>query len=146
MTHPEDPHDLNRFLEAQVSDYVKALGELRRGRKTSHWIWYIFPQMDLGSSQMAKHYAIRSKDEASAYLAHPVLGPRLMESAEALLQHWGESIETIMGFPDHLKLNSSMTLFAAISPPNSVFEQVLDVFYRGQKDRRTLHFIENHPS
>ncbi len=147
MNTKADPHDLNRFLAAQTSDFQTALSELRRGRKTSHWIWYIFPQVaGLGKSQMARHYAIQSKDEAIAYLAHPVLGPRLIECAEGLLLNWGDSIETIMGFPDHRKLNSSMTLFAEISAPNSVFQQVLDVFYRGRKDQITLQFLGNQPS
>jgi len=138
-------HNLERFVVAQSSEYERALRELRCERKTSHWICYIFPQVaGLGHSFTAERYAVRSKQETLAYLAHPVRGPRLLECAEVLLHHWGELIETITGFPDHLKLNSSMPLLAELSPPNSIFQQVLDVFPRGRKENRTIQFLENY--
>jgi uncharacterized protein (DUF1810 family) len=138
-----DPFDLQRFLAAQANDYQEALRELQRGRKESHWIWYIFPQVaGLGRSSMAEKYAIQSKDEAIAYLNHPILGARLRECSEALLKHRGKPIADIMGYPDDLKLRSSMTLFAAISEPPSIFHQVLDAFYSGQMDDRTITFLQ----
>lgn len=143
-----DPHpfDLDRFVTAQRNDYETALGELRAGRKRSHWIWYIFPQVaGLGFSSMAARYAIQSRGEAEAYLAHPVLGPRLRECAEALLAHKGKSANAIMGYPDDLKLLSSMTLFAAVAEPDSVFHQVLQVFYEGGEDPKTVSFLDAHP-
>ena len=137
-----DPHNLERFLKAQAEDYNRALGELQRGQKQSHWIWYIFPQVSgLGHSPMAQEYAIRSRDEAVAYLKHPVLGPRLQRCCEAVLKHQDRKVQDIMGFPDDLKLRSSMTLFALISSPDSVFHQVLNTFYAGQLDDRTIAFI-----
>jgi uncharacterized protein (DUF1810 family) len=140
-----DLHHLQRFVAAQAENYELALGELRRGRKESHWIWYIFPQVaGLGHSSMAEKYAIQSQDEAVAYLNHPVLGARLRECSEALLQHRGESIEDIMGYPDDLKLRSSMTLFATISPAESVFHKVLEAFYAGEMDDRTVAFLRSH--
>src|SRR5215471_18122638 len=132
MSEP-DPHNLQRFITAQAEDYQCALRELQAGQKESHWIWYIFPQVaGLGHSPTAQEYAIRSRDEATAYLAHPVLGTRLQQCCEALLQHQGTRIQDIMGFPDDLKLRSSMTLFATLSIPGSVFYKVLDAFYSGQ--------------
>lgn len=138
-----DLHNLQRFLTAQAEDYECALGELERGRKESHWIWYIFPQVaGLGHSPMAQEYAIESRDEAVAYLNHAVLGSRLQRCCEALLQHQAEKIQDIMGFPDDLKLRSSMTLFAIISTQGSVFHRVLNTFYVGQMDERTIAFLE----
>jgi uncharacterized protein (DUF1810 family) len=138
-----DPHNLQRFLNAQAEDYQAALGELQRGQKESHWIWYIFPQVaGLGHSALAQEYAIRSSDEAAAYLNHEVLGARLQQCCEALLQHRGRKVKDIMGFPDDLKLRSSMTLFATVSGPNSFFRQVLNAFYAGEMDERTLAFLE----
>jgi uncharacterized protein (DUF1810 family) len=138
----QDPHNLQRFLAAQEDDYDLALGELERGRKESHWIWYICPQVaGLGHSPMAQMYAIRSKDEAIAYLHHPLLGARLRKCCEALLRHQGTQVQEIMGFPDDLKLCSSMTLFVMVSTPNSIFHKVLDAFYAGRMDERTLAFL-----
>jgi len=138
----QDPYDLQRFLAAQAEVYECALGELRRGRKESHWIWYIFPQVvGLGRSPMAQRYAVQSRDEAIDYLNHPVLGGRLQECCEALLTHSGKRAEDIMGNPDDLKLRSSMTLFAAVSDSDSIFNQVLDAFYAGQMDERTITFL-----
>ena len=116
-----DPHDLGRFVEAQRDDYEQALAEIRGGRKRSHWMWYIFPQYDgLGSSSTSRRYAIKSVAEAEAYLRHPVLGPRLVDCAEAVVGVEGRSAHDIFGSPDDLKLRSSATLFACVSPPGSV--------------------------
>jgi uncharacterized protein (DUF1810 family) len=142
----KDPHNLQRFLTAQAEDYECALRELQLGQKKSHWIWYIFPQVaGLGHSSMAQEFAIRFRGEAVAYLNHAVLGPRLRQCCEALLKHQGGKIQHIMGFPDDLKLRSSMTLFAEISAQDSVFHKVLDVFYSGQKDERTIVFLNATP-
>ncbi len=141
-----DPHNLQRFLSAQDEDYEFAINELRNGRKESHWIWYVFPQVSgLGSSSMAQDYAIASRDEAVAYLNHPVLGQRLQESCEALLPHRDSKIEDIMGFPDDLKLRSSMTLFASVSATPRIFQAVLDTFYNGQLDEKTIAFLDTQP-
>lgn len=138
----DDPHDLTRFVAAQASDYQTALAEIRAGRKQTHWMWYVFPQVDgLGFSSTARHYAIRGRDEARAYLDHPVLGPRLVACAEAALGVPGKSAREIFGSPDDLKLRSSATLFAAISPPGSVFHQLLDRFYGGEPDKKTLDIL-----
>jgi uncharacterized protein (DUF1810 family) len=134
-----DPFNLARFVEVQAGSYQAALNELRAGKKRSHWMWYIFPQIfGLGSSPMAERYAIRSRAEAEAYLAHPLLGQRLEECATALLGVAGPSAEQIMGYPDFLKLHSSMTLFAEVAPPGSAFEKVLAKYYAGIKDPKTL--------
>src|SRR5689334_5126168 len=114
-------YDLARFLHAQEHDYQQALAEIRSGRKRSHWMWYIFPQFDgLGFSATSKHYAIKSIAEADAYLRHPILGPRLVESLEAVLNVEGRSAIEIFGSPDDMKLRSSATLFASVSPAGSV--------------------------
>jgi uncharacterized protein (DUF1810 family) len=124
-----DPYDLNRFVDAQEGNYSAAIAELRAGQKRSHWIRYVFPQIaGLGHSSMSERYAIRSEDEARAYLAHPVLGPRLIECAEAVLAIENRSPREIMGSPDDLKLKSCATLFAHISPDGSVFHQILDKY------------------
>ncbi|MCL4203604.1 MAG: DUF1810 family protein [Pirellulaceae bacterium] len=137
-----DPHNLKRFLEAQQDDYQQALAEIRSGRKRSHWIWYIFPQYaGLGFSSTSQRYAIKSVAEAEAYLRHPVLGPRLVECAEAALGIEGRSAIEVFGSPDDIKLRSCATLFAAVSPPGSVFEQVLEKFFRGARDERTLRLM-----
>jgi uncharacterized protein (DUF1810 family) len=138
----DDPFDLKRFLEAQRPVYAAVLAELGAGRKRTHWMWFIFPQIDgLGSSTMAVRYAIAGLDEAKSYLAHPVLGARLKECTELLLQIPGRSIDEILGFPDNLKLKSSMTLFAQASDPWSVFTDVLDRFYGGTQDEKTLAIL-----
>jgi uncharacterized protein (DUF1810 family) len=146
MTSPTepagDPFNLRRFLTAQERDYPRALAELRAGEKRSHWMWYIFPQAEgLGFSATARLYAIKSAEEARAYLAHAVLGERLRECASALLQVEGRSARQIMGSPDDLKLRSSATLFAAVSPPDSVFERLLHQYFGGQRDERTLELL-----
>src|SRR5689334_1276863 len=141
-----DPFNLQRFLTAQAEDYECALAELQRGRKESHWIWYIFPQVaGLGHSSMSQEYAIRSRDEAIAYLEHITLGARLRRCCEALLKLQGTNVQEIMGYPDDLKLRSSMTLFAMISKTESVFHNVLNTFYAGQMDERTIAFLQSTP-
>lgn len=140
---PADPFDLRRFLEAQEADYERALSELESGQKRTHWMWYIFPQLDgLGSSTMAKRYAIKSIEEATAYLKHPVLGSRLLECAEAVVHVEGRPIAAIMGSPDDVKLKSCATLFASVSPADSVFERILAKFYRGTRDDMSLQLLE----
>lgn len=138
----KDPHNLSRFVEAQQPTYAQALSEIRTGRKRSHWMWYIFPQIDgLAFSSTSKHFAIKSIDEAKAYLAHPVLGPRLVECAEAALAVEGRSATEIFGSPDDLKLRSCATLFDAVSPPGSAFDRLLAKYYQGQRDPRTLQIL-----
>ncbi len=130
-----DSYDLNRFIEAQKVNYSDALSELRAGQKRSHWTWYVFPQIaGLGHSAMSERYAIQSEDEARAYLAHPVLGPRLIECAEAVLAIENRSAGEIMGSPDDLKLRSCAALFAKISPEGSVFHRILDKYYSSEPD------------
>ena len=137
-----DRFELSRFVEAQSSSYEVALKELKAGQKRSHWMWFIFPQVaGLGSSSMARRYAIGSRAEAVAYLEHPLLGERLQRCVAALLEVEGRSAEQIMGSPDWMKLQSSMTLFAEISPTGSGFEQLLKKYYRGEKDPKTLSFL-----
>lgn len=134
-----DPYDLNRFVDAQQLNYFDALVELRAGQKRSHWMWYVFPQIaGLGHSAMAERYAIRSEAEARAYLAHPILGPRLIECAEAVLAIENRSASEILGSPDDLKLKSCATLFAHISPDGSVFHRILDKYYSSAPDPMTV--------
>lgn len=135
----KDPYDLARFVEAQDGVYDEALAELRRGRKRSHWMWFVFPQMaGLGFSSMSQRYAIRSLDEARAYLAHSVLGARLRECCAALLELQNRSAHEIFGSPDDLKLQSSATLFELVAEPDNAFSRVLDRYYSGRRDERTL--------
>jgi uncharacterized protein (DUF1810 family) len=140
----DDPFDLARFLEAQEEDYTTALAEIRRGRKWSHWMWYIFPQFaGLGMSTTSQLYAIKSAAEAEAYLRHPVLGPRLIECTEAALLIEGRTALEIFGSPDDLKLRSCATLFASVSPPRSVFHQLLDKYFEGKPDERTIELMKS---
>jgi uncharacterized protein (DUF1810 family) len=135
----DDPYNLYRFVYAQQGDYERALAEVRRGRKLTHWMWYVFPQFDgLAFSSTSKHYAIKSIAEARAYLDHPVLGPRLRECMDAALGVEGRSAHDIFGDPDDLKFHSCATLFARVSPPGSVFERVLEKYFAGERDRKTL--------
>jgi uncharacterized protein (DUF1810 family) len=137
-----DLYDLTRFVEAQEHTYTEALSEIRAGRKRSHWMWYVFPQfVGLGSSPTSLHYAIKSREEAQAYLAHPILGPRLIECAEAALQVEGRSALQIFGSPDDMKLRSSATLFASVSPEGSVFHQIIDKYFDGKQDVRTVELL-----
>ncbi|MER2997135.1 DUF1810 domain-containing protein [Pontibacter populi] len=139
-----DNYNLNRFLEAQESTYHTALSEIRNGRKRSHWMWFIFPQVaGLGFSETSRFYAIKSKAEAIAYLNHPVLGKRLTEITEALLTLEGKSANQIFGSPDDVKLKSSMTLFNALSSDNPLFKQVLAKYFKGEKDAKTLQLLNS---
>ena len=134
-----DRDNLDRFLAAQDAVYQQAIAELRSGRKRSHWMWFIFPQIaGLGSSPMAQQYAIRDRSEARAYLEHAVLGPRLVECTETLLALTGVTAAEVFGYPDDLKLRSSATLFAEISQPGSVFDRLLAKYYEGIRDPLTL--------
>jgi uncharacterized protein (DUF1810 family) len=138
----DDPFDLARFVEAQAEDYARALAEVRAGRKRSHWMWYIFPQLaGLGFSAMSQQYAIQSPAEARAYLAHPVLGPRLVEISEAALGVSGKSAHDVFGSPDDMKLRSCATLFAAAAPQGSVFHRLLERFFSGQRDDKTVSLL-----
>ena len=133
---------LERFIEPQEQDYEQALKEIRNGRKVSHWIWYIFPQLrGLGKSYMSDYYGIRDLDEAKAFLQDPYLGKNLQKISEALLNLDNDNATQIMGRPDDMKLKSSMTLFACADPENAVFEKVLEKFYNGHKDGRTLKML-----
>jgi uncharacterized protein (DUF1810 family) len=137
----DDPHDLQRFVDAQDGVFETALAELRAGTKQSHWMWFVFPQLaGLGHSPTAQYYAIRSLDEARAYLAHPLLGPRLRLCVEALLPYAGRSPEAIFGSIDALKLRSSLTLFDLVAPQD-VFARAVDAFFAGEPDQRTLALI-----
>jgi uncharacterized protein (DUF1810 family) len=137
-----DPFDLARFASAQDGVFDCALAEIRNGDKRSHWMWFIFPQIDgLGFSSTAKRYAIKSAEEARQYLPHPVLGPRLLECAEAVLEVAGRSAFDIFGSPDDLKLKSCMTLFESVAGQDSVFSRVLDKYYQGKRDSRTQEIL-----
>ena len=134
-------YDLSRFVTAQERSYDAALSEIINGRKRTHWMWYIFPQLDgLGRSSTAQYYAISNLQEAKEYYAHPVLGPRLVEITEALLTLDSDDATAVMGYPDDLKLHSSMTLFAVASG-NPVFSKVLEKYYGGSQDRLTLRLL-----
>ncbi|MCM2251908.1 MAG: DUF1810 domain-containing protein [Ramlibacter sp.] len=138
----DDPHDLQRFVQAQAPVYAQVLDELRAGVKRSHWIWFVFPQLaGLGFSAMARHYAIASLDEAQAYLAHPLLGARLRECAELVLAIEGRSIHDIFGAPDDLKFHSSMTLFGQAQSGEAVFQQCLQKYFAGQSDAQTIALL-----
>jgi uncharacterized protein (DUF1810 family) len=139
---PGDPFDLARFTSAQQAVYARALAEIRSGDKRSHWMWFIFPQIDgLGFSSTAQRYAIKSAEEARQYLAHPVLGPRLLECSEAALAVQGRSAFEIFGSPDDLKLRSSMTLFETVAGQDSIFGRVIDKYYQGNRDTRTKEIL-----
>ena len=136
-------NDLKRFLDAQENDFERALAEIKRGKKQSHWMWYIFPQIaGLGFSSTSKFYAIKDRGEAENYLVHPLLGKRLIEISNALLEVEGKTANQIFGSPDDMKLKSSMTLFGALENTNPVFQRVLDKYFEGMKDQRTLELIE----
>ena len=139
-----DQYNLNRFIEAQMTTYEGAMLELTRGRKESHWIWYIFPQIEgLGRSDTAKLYSIKSLEEGRVYLEHPVLGPRLVEACEILLSLKEASMDEVMGFPDDLKLLSSMTLFEVVSDSNSIFTKMIEFYYEGRRDKASLDIIKS---
>lgn len=138
----QNPNNLTRFTQAQEPVYPNVLAELKAGRKRTHWMWFIFPQIDgLGFSPTAKFYAIKNLDEARQYLQHPVLGARLVECAEVVLGIQNKSVADIFGYPDDLKLKSCMTLFSCVADPGSVFEAVLDKYFDGGRDARTLELL-----
>ena len=142
MSNGHDPFDLERFVQAQRGDYERALAELKSGRKRSHWMWYIFPQLDgLGQSSMSRRYSIKNPAEARAYLTHPLLGPRLHECADVLLGLEDHTAHEIFGSPDDLKLRSCATLFAELSPSDSVFHRLLTKYFQGEPDCQTLRLL-----
>lgn len=137
-----DSYRLDRFLEAQDGVHTQALNELRAGHKVGHWMWFVFPQLaGLGSSPTSQRYAIGSLGEARAYLDHPVLGSRLVDCARAVLSHPDRTAREIMGSPDDAKLRSSMTIFALATDSEPVFQQVLDTFFAGERDPRTVDLL-----
>ena len=137
-----DSFNLARFVEAQARDYAQAIAELRAGRKTTHWIWYVLPQLrGLGSSTYATHYGIASLDEARAYLAHPVLGQRLLACVAAMNEHHGVSAVQILGSIDAAKFRSCLTLFLAVDPDNAMLREALDKYYDGVRDEKTLSLL-----
>ena len=138
-----DEYNLNRFVEAQIVTYEGAMLELARGRKESHWIWYIFPQIEgLGKSDIAKLYSIKSLEEGRAYLKHPLLGPRLVEACEILISLKDASMDEVMGFPDDLKLLSSMTLFEALSDSSLVFTKIIEIYFDDERDKNSIEIIK----
>lgn len=135
--------NLQRFIDAQENDYAIALSEIKKGKKQSHWMWYIFPQIrGLGSSETSKFYAIKNIHEAEEFLNHPVLGNRFIEICKVLINLESNDSHNILGSLDDMKLHSSMTLFSSLSDPNPVFQKVLDKFFDGKKDVKTLHLIK----
>ncbi|MDB5193493.1 MAG: hypothetical protein JWQ96_3056 [Segetibacter sp.] len=135
-------NNLQRFIEAQQKDYATALTEIKSGRKQSHWMWYIFPQIQgLGFSETARFYAIKDIEEAQEFLNHSILGSRLIEISNALLQLESNDANIILGSPDDMKLKSSMTLFSSLKNTDAVFNRVLEKFYNGAKDNKTLQII-----
>ncbi|MFD1258822.1 DUF1810 domain-containing protein [Mucilaginibacter terrae] len=135
-------YTLQRFTQAQANNYADALAEIKNGKKRTHWMWYVFPQIQgLGNSEFARLYAIHNMEEAEAYLNHPVLGSRLKEISTALLQLQSNDANEIFGSPDDMKLQSCMTLFAMVADTNPVFQQVLNKFYNNAKDPKTLELI-----
>lgn len=140
---PDAPFDLERFLSAQEGVYERALGELKNGAKRSHWMWFIFPQIDgLAHSAKSKYYAIKSREEAQQYFEHPVLGPRLLECAQAVYDLEGRTLSEIFGYPDDLKFVSCMTLFMHTTEPGSIFMRVLDKYNQGGLDLQTLLILK----
>jgi len=140
---PKDPYDLERFVEAQSRVYDMVRAELRQGAKRSHWMWFIFPQIrGLGSSPTAVHFAIASREEAAAYLKHPVLGPRLVECTRLVLGAKGRTSGQIFGEIDSMKFRSSMTLFAAVTLKETVFQEALEKYFDGEADELTLERLE----
>ncbi|MFZ0606203.1 MAG: DUF1810 domain-containing protein [Xanthobacteraceae bacterium] len=139
----DDPFDLQRFVDAQAPVYQRVVAELRHGQKQSHWMWFIFPQIEgLGSSPMAQRFAIASRAEAKAYFDHPLLGPRLRECTRLVVAVQDRAIDAILGYPDDLKFRSSMTLFASVAEDRTDFVAALDRFYGGEMDRATLQRLQ----
>ena len=145
MTEPIDPFQLSRFVHAQTGCFDTALRELRALRKQSHWMWFIFPQVrGLGHSELSIRFAISSAEEAEAYLAHPILGPRLAECCEVLERAETQRIRLIFEYPDDMKLRSCLTLFAHVSQQDSIFARLIVKYFEGVPDARTLQLIEAH--
>ncbi len=139
MTSANDPHNLQRFVDAQNAVFEQVCAELREGQKQGHWMWFIFPQLrGLGNSEVAIHFAITSRDEAQMYLKHSVLGPRIRECTRLVNLVEGRLINQIFGYPDDLKFRSSMTLFAAVTSENQIFNDALQKYFCGEPDRLTL--------
>jgi uncharacterized protein (DUF1810 family) len=139
-------NNLQRFIDAQQGVYEQALSEIKRGRKQSHWMWFVFPQIKgLGFSETSKRYAIQNKEEGQAYLQHPLLGARLLQISEALLQLQSNNAYQIFGSPDDVKLKSSMTLFSSLQDAPPIFQKVLDKFFEGTKDSKTLSLMKDQP-
>ena len=137
-----DPYNLNRFIQAQEPVYSNVLAELQSGQKVTHWMWFIFPQIEgLGHSATAKLYAIKSLGEASQYLNHPILGARLLECAGIVLGIKNKSVTDIFGWPDDLKFRSSMTLFSCVANSSTIFSEVLDRYFQGKRDTKTLELL-----
>jgi len=137
-----DPYNLDRFVSAQQDDFERALAEIKNGKKRTHWMWYIFPQLDgLAFSATSKYYSIKSIEEAKSYIDHPVLGPRLLECTEAAVQVEGRTARDIFGSPDDLKLRSCATLFACVAPRGSAFDRLLAKYYGGERDQKTLRLL-----
>jgi uncharacterized protein (DUF1810 family) len=135
---------INRFIRAQENIYPQVVNELQNGKKTSHWMWFIFPQIEgLGFSSTSKYYSIKTIAEAKEYVMHPVLGKRLLECSTILLNIEGKSAESIFGYPDNLKLQSSMTLFSFTSPESTVFLNVLNKYFNNKKDQKTLDILKS---
>jgi uncharacterized protein (DUF1810 family) len=144
----DDPYNLQRFVDAQQQVFERACRELRQGRKQSHWMWFIFPQIKgLGSSEMAQTFAISSREEAEAYLAHPILGPRLRECSQIVADLQGRPLDDIFGYPDDMKFRSSMTLFAQVAAADKrdkeIFKQCLEKYFGGEPDPATLAALIN---
>lgn len=138
----ETAYNLNRFLEAQESTYKEALAEIKNGKKESHWMWFIFPQIaGLGFTDFNIFYAIQNKEEATQYINHPILGKRLIEITKAILGIKGKTALEILGKPDERKLKSCMTLFSTLANPNPVFQKVLDKYFQGNTDQKTLEIL-----
>lgn len=145
LTTPLTPAkpNLTRYVDAQMGIFDSALAELKRGKKTGHWMWFIFPQIKgLGSSATSEYFGIHGREEAEDYLSDPILGKRLIECANTLVSINEVTAEDIFGYPDVLKLRSSMTLFESVSCENNVFSQVLEKYYQGQRDERTLELLD----
>jgi uncharacterized protein (DUF1810 family) len=137
-----DPYELERFVVAQESVYARVLAELRSGSKRTHWMWYVFPQIDgLGHSDTSRYYAIRNRQEAGAYLRHPLLGARLVECVETVMSVPGRSASEIFGYPDDMKFHASLTLFVCEAGGDSVFARAIDRFFGGQRHALTLRLL-----
>ena len=144
MTDVADPYNLRRFVDAQKSQYAEVCAELRNGQKESHWMWFIFPQLQgLGRSQTAITFGISSRQEASSYLEHPVLGPRLRECTSLVNSIRGRSIRDILGCPDDLKFRSSMTLFSSVTSDDQIFEDALRKYFAAEPDPLTLELLKS---